>query len=119
MKRRKVIKQLGLMTGAGLVLPAGIFSGCRQMDYEGKLLLQSEIALIDEIGETILPETEDSPGAKAANVGNFLDSYLSACVPESEQLRLRNGLESFSESCKKEKGKTFAQLSAAERHQHL
>jgi len=119
MKRREALSTISLAAGAAVLLPAGLFSSCQEEDYKGKFFIQSTIELINEIGETILPETSDSPGAKAAKAGNFLDSYVSVCLAPTQQELLKNGLTTFSESCKEKMGKTFIRLSPNERHQYL
>ena len=119
MKRREALSSISLAAGAAVLLPVGLFSSCQEEDYQGQFFAQSTIELINEIGETILPETPNSPGAKAAKVGNFLDSYVNACVGKSQQEVLKNGLITFSESCKEKTGKSFIRLSPNERHQFL
>ena len=46
--------------------------------------LVEELPLINEIGETILPETEGSPGAKSLKVANFIDLYVTRIIWGSE-----------------------------------
>ena len=116
MKRRKALQNIGLAT---VIIPAGLFVGCKEEGYQGKFFKRSTIELINEIGETILPETEDSPGAKAAKVGNFLDSYVAECIPAAQQELLRNGLLAFDESVNKKMSKSYEKLSAQERHDYL
>ena len=119
MNRRQALQNTGWLAGTALVLPAGLFSGCAEKDYLGKIFLRSEMDLIDEVGETILPETADAPGAKAAQVGQFLDTYVAECLPTEEQQLLKNGLIQLEESSREQMGKPFKKLTADQRHHFL
>src|SRR4051794_25334723 len=54
------------------------------------LFSSAEIALLDEIAETILPET-NTPGAKAAKTGAFMALMVSDCYWPDEQQVFRAG----------------------------
>jgi len=52
---------------------------------------QAEVALIDEIAETIIPRT-DTPGAKDAGCGLFIAQFVTDCYSPEEQAIFRTGL---------------------------
>lgn len=56
-----------------------------------------DIALLDEVAETILPETK-TPGAKAAHVGAFMALMVTDSYDEREQTIFRDGLRKLSEA---------------------
>src|SRR3990170_4062319 len=81
--RREAIKRVTAMLG-GVALVGGstLLHGCRPADDAGAAaepFSADDIAFLDEVAETILPETS-TPGAKAAGTGAFMalmvtDSY--------------------------------------------
>ena len=77
----------------------------------------SDPALLNEIGETIIPTTPDSAGAKAADVGTFMEEIVRDFYTEAERSVFTAGLtEVQSASRKKFSNRTFEALSPEERH---
>jgi len=77
----------------GTIIGSEVFlSGCRNSTPQKSLISENDIALLDEIGETILPETADSPGAKAAKIGNFMKAIVMDCYSMEEQQIFLSGL---------------------------
>lgn len=74
MDRRTIIKQISLITGAAFV-GGELFvqTGCKadKTDQASSLLTTQQVSLLDEIGETILPQTA-TPGAKEVGIGQFM-----------------------------------------------
>lgn len=105
-----------LMLGPGLLLPA-----CRSETVSGAPLFftAEEWALLEQIAETILPTTPDSPGAKAAGIGSFMDRYVADCLTAEAQQQLRNGLVLLDEQCSAEHQAPFLQLSPDQQHEVL
>lgn len=103
MERRELLKMIALLTGGSLV-GADVFftTGCTTPAKPGSgLLNESQIALLDEIAETIIPAT-NTPGAKAAKVGEFMNIYVTDCYRPEQQKVFTDGLASLSEACKKQ-----------------
>ena len=119
MKRRNAIKSLGIAAGAGLVIPSTLFSACHSDTYEPQFFSKETLALLHEVGETILPETEDSPGAKALKIAHFMDAYVAACYDSKGQKLLQEGLMAFQETLKQRFNKSFKELQPEQRHQFL
>jgi len=55
-----------------------------------------EVALLDEIAETIIPRT-DTPGAKDAACGLCMAQVVTDCYSPEEQAQFRNGLAALNE----------------------
>lgn len=90
MNRRKAIGSLFLMAGAGLASYAGLrFYKLYKTPELG--LLQSHKVLIDELAETIIPRT-NTPGAKDAQVGDFIATMIRDCTSKKEQNTFLYGL---------------------------
>ena len=76
----------------------------------------ADIALLDEIAETILPETS-TPGAKAAKTGAFMALMVTAAYTERNQQVFRDGMRAAGRSVPEGKqGVVHAGLSGAATH---
>jgi hypothetical protein len=87
--RREAIKSMAILMGASVVGPrllAGHFGLQTPIDFS-----DGDIALLDEIGDTIIPAT-NIPGAKATNIGAFIAMMVADCYPASAQRAFRDGL---------------------------
>ena len=74
----------------------------------------SDVALLDEIAETILPETS-TPGAKAAKTGAFMALMVTDAYTVEAQQVFRAGLGQVDEACRKAHGVAFMQAAPAQR----
>jgi Gluconate 2-dehydrogenase subunit 3 len=73
-----------------------------------------DIALLDEIAETILPATK-TPGAKAANTGAFMALMVTDCYSPAEQQAFRDGLRKLDEATKNAQGIAFIAATPSQR----
>jgi hypothetical protein len=73
-----------------------------------------QVALLDEIAETMLPETS-TPGAKAAKTGAFMALMVTATYAESDRQVFRAGLSQLDSACRALHGAGFMQVSPAQR----
>jgi hypothetical protein len=87
-------------TGSSAALP-GTFSA-------------ADIALLDEIAETILPETK-TPGAKAAKTGAFMALMVTDCYYPDEQNIFRDGMRKVDAATRKSAGVSFMQATPVQR----
>lgn len=117
MDRREALALATTLLGGTLVGAELFLSGCKPEPKPGAnaLFSASELQMMDEIGETILPDSDRSPGAKAAQIGAFMGVIVSDCYDETEQQLFTSGLATINSRAKTEYGKTFLELSAAER----
>ena len=96
MNRREVIKALGLLTGGVIIGSQAFLAGCTNNDKGTVSLLSEEQRnLLEEIAETILPKTKNSPGAKEAKVGAFIDVIVNDYYNALEQKVFIDGLEEY------------------------
>ncbi|MEX0635391.1 MAG: gluconate 2-dehydrogenase subunit 3 family protein, partial [Ferruginibacter sp.] len=107
-----------LLTGTAFIGGDLLLSGCKTPVKKGAGFINSNIALLDEVGETIIPTT-DTPGAKATKIGAFMQTMVSDCYTQAEQDAFINGMTSLNESCQKVNGKPFLTCSAEQRKTFL
>jgi hypothetical protein len=118
MDRRELLKSIALVTGAAVVGGDFFLSGCRQPEKAEAGFTPSNIALLDEVGETIIPAT-NTPGAKAAKVGEFMQVFVTDCYTQRQQDAFMQGLVSLQDACEKMHEKDFMDCSEAERKAFL
>jgi hypothetical protein len=118
MERRELIKMLAVLTGAAVVGGDLFLSGCKSGANVDAGFTPTNISLLDEIGETIIPTT-NTPGAKAAKIGEFMKIMVTDCYKEKEQEAFIEGLPLLDNACKKTNNKTFMECTAQQRHELL
>ena len=118
MDRRELLKMIAVLTGTAVVGADIFLSGCTSGSKADLGFTSSNIALLDEIGETILPAT-DSPGAKEAKVGEFMKVIVADCYPPASQEAFTKGLTTFREACKSMHNKDFMDCSPEQRKELL
>ncbi len=74
----------------------------------------ADVALLDEIAETILPETS-TPGAKAAKTGAFMALMVTDAYTDADQRVFRQGLTTLDAACRAQTSRAFMQATPAER----
>lgn len=128
MERRALLKWITVLTGGAMVGGNVFLSGCADNDKKTTkvtdakaappFLAAADIALMDEVGETIIPAT-DTPGAKAAAIGAFMSTIVGDCYTKPQQDAFVKGIASLNEACKKQYSKTFLECDAKQRHDLL
>ena len=74
----------------------------------------ADVAFLDEVAETILPETS-TPGAKAARTGAFMALMVTeAYTPRNQQI-FRDGMQRLEEACRREYAVSFIQARPEQR----
>ncbi len=74
----------------------------------------ADVAFLDEIADTILPETS-TPGAKAAGTGAFMALMVTeAYTPRNQQI-FRDGMQRLEEACQREYAVSFIQARPEQR----
>jgi len=74
----------------------------------------ADVALLDEIAETMLPETS-TPGAKAAKTGAFMALMVTDAYTDRQQEIFRSGLGRVDEACRNAHQVSFMQATPAQR----
>jgi hypothetical protein len=113
--RRAAVARMVAITG-GMVIGADVFlTGCRRDDKQAHTAFApGHVALLDEIGETIIPTT-NTPGAKAAGVGAFMVMMVNDCYDDRNHEVFVQGLAQIDAASRTAHGKPFLQCSAGER----
>ncbi len=119
--RREVVARVSAMLGgAALVGQAAMLAGCADDEtaalpepVEG-LFSASDIDLLDDIAETILPAT-GTPGARAAGVGAFIAVMVNDTYSPDEQDAFLAGLDALDRLCREEHGAGFSALDDGQR----
>jgi hypothetical protein len=115
MNRRDALARIAVLMG-GAVIGAGPF--LRGAPVEGKTrgpgFSNEEVALLDEIGDTIIPTT-DTPGAKAVNIGAFMVMMVNDCYDDQHHAIFKEGLGQLDAACKNKFGRSFVECTPAER----
>ena len=119
MNRREALSSVALLFSGTIIGAEAFFTGCKATPEKEGLFAASDIALLDEVGETILPTTALSPGAKAANIGNFMKVMVTDCYPESDQNTFVAGIKKLNEASKEKYGRDFMNLPTGEKHNLL
>src|SRR5262249_48560839 len=120
--RRDVLRHVtGLIGGVALVggdrlLALSFDDGAlAQATAQGTSLFSpADVALLDEIAETMLPETS-TPGAKAAKTGAFMALMVTDAYTERAQQVFRAGLIYVDELCRKTHAVPFMEATPAQR----
>ena len=114
MQRRELLKMIALITG-GAVIGGDVFlSGCKTATKKTGIISIENIALLNEVGDTMIPVT-DTPGAKAAQVGEFMDVFVSDCYTANQQKAFNDGLVTLNKVCNEKFKKDFEKMEATER----
>src|SRR5687768_2882277 len=116
MNRRDAIARVGILFGGTLVGANAFLTGCTPKRTEeglaGLNFSPENIGFLDEVGETILPETTASPGAKAAKIGDFMKAIVTDCYEEKDQKIFMEGVEKLKQFSHDKYDDDFEELSA-------
>jgi hypothetical protein len=114
--RREAIRHVSaLLGGAALIGQGAWLAGCTPAaSASSGLFSESDVVLLDEIADTILPETK-TPGAKAAGVGAFIATMVTDTYDPREQRVFRDGLETLDRESRRQNGGGFMASSPAQR----
>ena len=110
--RREAIRRVGLMLG-GVTFVGGsaLLTACeRQRPTTNNTSIgeftPEDIAFLDEVAETMLPETK-TPGAKAAKTGAFMALMVTDTYEPKDQQIFREGMIKLNDVCREANGVGF------------
>lgn len=115
MKRREALRLTTIAVGGSVVGAEFFLAGCKNETAGAILFSEDMIMLLDEIGETILPATDRSPGARAARIGQFMQVMVSDCYSEEEQRIFMNGINAIKTASADVYTRDFMDLTEEER----
>lgn len=124
--RRHAIKRVSAMLGGvALVGGSAIWTACgadrsasENATKAGKNIgrfTPSDVAFLDEVADTILPDTPRSPGAKAAKVGAYMAVMVTDCYEPKDQDIFRAGFATLNDASTKSVGVEFLKATPAQR----
>lgn len=121
--RREAIQRVtALLGGITLVGGSTLLAACERertsarADSAGGVgeFTAEDIAFLDEVADTILPET-GTPGAKAAKVGAFMALMVTDTYEPADRQRFREGMRQIDEESRKDNGKSFMEATPPQR----
>ncbi len=114
MKRRRFLSAMVIILPAAFVSTDVLLSSCNP-DVEKEEFSEENIRLLDDIGETIIPSTAGSPGAKEAGIGKFMKVYVSDCYTDDQKTIFWSGIQKIKNISWKKYRNEFSQLSVGQR----
>jgi hypothetical protein len=124
MNRREALNRVALMLGTTVVGGAAFLEGCSTGDKKvaaaaaGLPFSTENISFLDEVAETIIPAT-NTPGAKAAKVGAFMNTMVTDCYDEKNQKIFTEGIGKIEEASQKKFNTAFAKATPDQRKELL
>ena len=128
-RREAIVRVSAMLGGAALVGQTAMLAACSpetadphneakpptpNPPADGTHFTDADIALLDEIAETMLPETS-TPGAKAADVGAFMALMVTDAYYPPDQAIFREGMAAVDARCRAAFGDDFLAASPADR----
>ncbi|WP_316822942.1 gluconate 2-dehydrogenase subunit 3 family protein [Pedobacter gandavensis] len=117
MDRRELLKMIALLSGAAVIGSDVLLSGCNSGSENGNqhLFSSQEEVFLDEVADTMLPDTAKSPGAKAAKVGALMAVIVRDCYTERDQQVFKQGIAKLNAASEKMHGTKFLKATAPQR----
>ena len=115
MESREAVKYISILLGGAVIGGDAFLTGCKTKSGSKTDWTAEDVAYLNEIGETILPRTA-TPGAKDANVGQFMTVMVNDCYEEADQKAFRDGLDKLNDASKKKFDKEFMDLAPDQKH---
>ncbi|MGZ8556718.1 MAG: gluconate 2-dehydrogenase subunit 3 family protein [Chitinophagaceae bacterium] len=116
MDRKEAVQYISILLGGTLVGANSFLAGCKTTG--NGLFTQEDITYLNELADTVLPPT-DTPGAKEANVGQFISRMITDCYDEKEQQIFMDGMNSINEISTNRFGHSFMKITPRQRHELL
>ena len=117
-RREAVFRVTALLGGVALVGGSALLSGCRAERAGDDTTSSDDVAFLDEVAETIIPQT-DTPGAKAAKTGAFMAMMVRDSYSPADQKIFRAGIGKIDDAMQKAHGVSFMKATPAQRQEVL
>lgn len=118
MNRREAVEYISILMGGALVGSSYFLSGCKSNTGVSMSFSENDASWLNEVADTILPPTK-TPGAKAANVGQFMIVMINDCYDQKDQKVFHEGMGKLDDFSKKTFDNSFMKLSSQQRHDLL
>ena len=119
MDRRELLKMIAVLTGGAVVGAEAFLTGCKNPEsIGGPAFSEADVPFLDEVAETILPAT-NTPGAKAAQVGQFMTVIVNDCYESGDQKTFHDGIKQLNDDFDKKYGTSFVKGTPQQRHDFL
>lgn len=116
-RREAVLRVTAILGGTALVGGSALLTACRDESarYVGnELFTADEVHLLDEVAETILPETK-TPGAKAAKTGAFMALMVRDTYSPRDQQIFKAGIPAIDAAMQTAHNTTFIKATPEQR----
>lgn len=115
-RREVVLRVSALLGGVALVGGSALLTGCRtdSKPNTDAPFTADEIAFLDEVADTILPQTS-TPGAKAAKTGAFMALMVTDTYDARDREVFRKGIPAIDEATQKAYKVSFMKASPQQR----
>ncbi|MEY4203064.1 MAG: hypothetical protein RL013_767 [Bacteroidota bacterium] len=114
MDRRKAFQRISILLGGIALAPELMAKALADSSVSVSAAPPDRLRLLNEMAETIIPET-DTPGAKAANVGEFIIHAVETCLPADRRRAFYDGLDRAEAACTSRFGRSFADCNESQR----
>lgn len=114
LSRREAIQRLAILVGGTLSLPVQAALRGETLHTDPIRFSPEQQTLIADLAEVIMPTT-NSPGAKAAGVGDFIEHVIRYCTATKQQEAFVQGLAQTDALSREIFAKLFAQLDGPQR----
>lgn len=118
MERREAVQYISLLLGGTLVGSNAFLTGCKTKTGKQTNFDEDDIAYLNEVANTILPETS-TPGAKAAMVGQFMTVMINDSYEEKDQKIFHEGMKKLNDLSEKTYDDSFMKINENQRHELL
>ena len=121
-RREAILRVSTLLGGLTLVGGSALLTACEKQGASARAdssagvgdFTAADIAFLDEVADTMLPETA-TPGAKAAKVGAFMALIVTDSYQPKDQTIFRDGMRQIDAESRKENGVGFMQATPQQR----
>jgi hypothetical protein len=116
-RREAVIRVTAILGGVALVGGNALLTGCREKEQPPNTdaaFTNDEIAFLDEVAETILPQTS-TPGAKAAKTGAFMALMVRDTYDARDRKIFRDGIGAIDQATHKAHNVSFMDATPQQR----
>ncbi len=118
-RREAILRVSALLGTVTFIGGTSLLTACEQRSgaadgTSGASFSADDVAFLDEIAETILPETS-TPGAKAAKTGAFIALMVTDVYSPADQKIFRDGMRKIDEESRKANNATFLQATPQQR----